>query len=255
MNNEINLDNFSAKKYKSEIYQLRLKSYIGKSEDFEEIDFIGNEQKYFNGCLNSVDENRYNSDLVCWYELEGEMDYGVYYDLKPDIDPVTYQYFSKNQSEQERLIKTFSLILQFLSEQEILYNKTQSKKSVPLTLTPINLKEPTDPTPFVKNNFDHVPIKNVYDYFKKELVDTNYLSLEDLEKYLVMAFQNKNVSAERFTITYKKSPTPTKIKKIFYKYYNEIAQDKHGKMKDYCGLLGEYFNGFDTGKISRNFNR
>lgn len=106
-----------------------------------------------------------------------------------------------------------------------------------------------------KNNFDHVPPKKVCDYFKRELVDTGYLSLEDLETYLIVAFQDKTVPAERFTITYNKSPTPTKIKKIFYKYYEEIAQDKHGKMKYYCGLLGEYFNGFNTDKISRNFNK
>ncbi|EKT3963759.1 hypothetical protein AAIP55_001312 [Flavobacterium psychrophilum] len=110
-------------------------------------------------------------------------------------------------------------------------------------------------TSFTKNNFDHVPPKKVYDYFKKELVDTGYLSLEDLEKYLIVAFQDKTVPAERFTITYNRSSTPTKIKKIFYKYYEKIAQDKHGKMKYYCGLLGEYFNGFNTDKISRNFNK
>lgn len=66
MTNQIDLNSFSAKKYKSELYQLRLNSYLEKSEDFEESDFIESEQKYFNSCYNSVDENYYNSQRIHW---------------------------------------------------------------------------------------------------------------------------------------------------------------------------------------------
>ena len=107
-------------------------------------------------------------------------------------------------------------------------------------------------TPFV-NNFDHVPKEKVCNYFKIELVDKNYLSIDDLHKYLIIAFQEKTIPAEKFTL--KGSFTVGIIRNIFYRYYSEIAQDKHGLKNSYCQLLGEYFNGFDTAKLSRNFNK
>jgi hypothetical protein len=102
-----------------------------------------------------------------------------------------------------------------------------------------------------ENKFDHVPPKRVYDYFKKELVDTSYLSLEDLQKYLIMAFQDETFPTEKFEI--KGKHTTSIIRTIFVKYYNEIAQDKHGLKLRYCKLLGEFFLGFDTIKLQNNF--
>jgi NACalpha-BTF3-like transcription factor len=118
MTNQIDLNSFSAKKYKNELYRIRLNSFLQKSEDFEEIDFINNELKYFESCYNSVDEDYNNSQRIHWKDLEGEMDYDIYYDLEPQTDQETCIYFSNNRSEQERLTKTFSLIIQFLSEIE-----------------------------------------------------------------------------------------------------------------------------------------
>jgi hypothetical protein len=112
--------------------------------------------------------------------------------------------------------------------------------------------ETYEKTPFkFENNFDHVPPKKVYDYFKKELVDTNYLSLKDLQLYLTLAFQEKKVPDERFKIQGKY--TIAVVRSIFVKYYNELAQDKHNLKKEYCELLGEYFNGFSTKKLINNF--
>lgn len=104
-----------------------------------------------------------------------------------------------------------------------------------------------------ENNFDHVQAKIVFNYFKAELVDKNYLPLEDLHKYLIMAFQNKIFPNEKFLL--KGNVTIGIIRNIFYRYYTEIAQDKFGKKNEYCQLLGEYFNGFDTAKIAKNFNK
>lgn len=111
-----------------------------------------------------------------------------------------------------------------------------------------------DSKPFsFQNNFDHVQNDRVYNYFKTELVDKNYLSLEDLHKYLIKAFQEKTLIAERFLLNGNTSIGI--IRNIFYRYYSEIAKDKHGVKDKYCQLLGEYFSGFDTAKIKRNFNK
>jgi hypothetical protein len=98
-----------------------------------------------------------------------------------------------------------------------------------------------------------VPSKIVFNYFKTELVDKNYLSLDDLHKYLFVAFDNKTIPVEKFLL--KGKFTIGKIRNIFYRYYTEIAQDKHGLKLEYCRLLGEYFNGFDTDKTMNNFNK
>ena len=103
------------------------------------------------------------------------------------------------------------------------------------------------------NNFDHVQNERVLSYFKTELVDRNYLTLEVLHKYLIIAFEEKTAPVEKFVINGKF--TIGIIRNIFYRYYADIAQDKHGLKNNYCELLGEYFNGFDTDKIKRNFNK
>ncbi|MEZ7504756.1 hypothetical protein [Flavobacterium sp. Arc2] len=103
------------------------------------------------------------------------------------------------------------------------------------------------------NNFDHVPKEKVYNYFKTELVDKNHLSLDHLHEYLIMAFQEKKPPNEKLKL--RGSLGIGIIKNIFYRYYDEIAQDKHGLKYNYCQLLGEYFNGFDTDKLSRNFDK
>ena len=170
MTNQIDLNSFSAKKYKSELYQLRLNSYLEKSEDFEESDFIESEQKYFNSCYNSVDEDYYNSQRIHWYDLEGEMDYDIYYDLEPQIDGETYQYFSNNRNEQERLIKTFSLILQFLSGTEKSQVKDMPK---PPQFEPAMIEEVKTQTKPIK------PKKEFKDFFNP---DVKIETIENIQK-------------------------------------------------------------------------
>ncbi|GIQ57714.1 hypothetical protein Flavo103_08500 [Flavobacterium collinsii] len=147
-----------------------------------------------------------------------------------------------------RNIATGFLFIDFLKKRQ---KEIQIQQSV---IFDLRSKEEITSTVFeFRNNFDHVQSKTVFNYFKAELVDKNYLSLEDLHKYLIIAFQNKIVPNERFVL--KGNFTIGIIRNIFYKYYTEIAQDKFGKKNEYCQLLGEYFNGFDTAKIKRNFNK
>lgn len=104
---------------------------------------------------------------------------------------------------------------------------------------------------FIENNFDHVPPKRVCSYFKKELVETGYLSIEDLEKYLIMAFQDEKIQDEKFR--FEKRIKVKTARDIFYRYYTVISKAGNTKKKVYAGLLGNYFTGFTTQKVFDNF--
>jgi hypothetical protein len=104
-----------------------------------------------------------------------------------------------------------------------------------------------------KNNFDSTIETNVYTHFRTELIDKKYLSEKDFEKYLECAFQEQTPPKNKFTINNR--PTDEKIRKIFYKFYKEIAGKPHGEQRKYATLLGEYFIGFDTQKVLDNFSK
>lgn len=105
--------------------------------------------------------------------------------------------------------------------------------------------------PFVFiNNFDKVDFNKVYKYFNDSLVKKGYLSKEDLEKYLVLAFQDQKLPEEKFIFSKKHIGN---ITKIFHSYYIKISQDSYGKKKIYVQLLGGYFEGFENQKVYDNF--
>ncbi len=103
------------------------------------------------------------------------------------------------------------------------------------------------------NNFDNVNNLNVYNYFKKELVEKNYLDLETLEEYLNLAFEKKTIPNKKITLKIIK--TKRSIRQIFYKYYLEIAYKPYGNRSDYIKLLTDYFQGFEYDKVKNNFNQ
>lgn len=104
-----------------------------------------------------------------------------------------------------------------------------------------------------KNNLDRTNETTIYNYFKSELIEKGHLSEKDLEQYLLNAFQEQKPPKSKFTIN--KRPTDEKIRKIFYKFYKEIADKSHAKQQEYARLLGEYFVGFDTQKVLDNFSK
>ncbi|WP_188050717.1 hypothetical protein [Flavobacterium sp. GP15] len=129
MKNQIDLEFISSKKYQKELYQLRLKSYLDKCEDFEEIDFINDEVKYFDGCYNAVDENYYNSQMILWYELKEDIGEEKYFDYEPEYDLLTGRYISNNRNNEARLQKTFSLILKYLEEKRTIFSSHLEQQS------------------------------------------------------------------------------------------------------------------------------
>ena len=102
------------------------------------------------------------------------------------------------------------------------------------------------------NNFDEVDSSVVYDYFKNSLVKNGFLSNDDLEKYLLVAFQNKELPKKRFVFL---KQDISGITNIFYIYYKEVVEKRHGKQSNYAELLGNYFEGFQSDKVVNNFAR
>lgn len=101
-----------------------------------------------------------------------------------------------------------------------------------------------------ENKFDKVEPNIVYEYFNNNLVKKGYLTIKDLEKYLVLAFQDLEKPKEKFSFS---NLHIEKIRTIFYTYFREIANKPHGKKSDYAQLLGNYFNSFTTQKVNNNF--
>jgi hypothetical protein len=104
-----------------------------------------------------------------------------------------------------------------------------------------------------KNNFDSVNTEIVHKHFKENLVDKNYLSIEVLEQFLIMAFQEQRQLENKFT--FDKHTTNDTIIKIFYDYYSKIARSPYGKQIKYIELLCNYFVGYNAQKIHSNFSR
>lgn len=104
-----------------------------------------------------------------------------------------------------------------------------------------------------ENNFDNVSKTEVYEYFEKELVSKKYLTKEKLEKYLILAFQDKKVPEAK--ITFDKIKTQRETIRIFYNYYNIIAQKPYAQKRFYLELLTNYFIGYEYEKIETNFSK
>ena len=101
------------------------------------------------------------------------------------------------------------------------------------------------------NNFDKVDPLKVFNYFKINLVDKKYLTIEQLENYLLLAFQDLGLPKEKFSFS---NLHIERVRTIFYRYFVEIANKPHGKKEEYAKLLGDYFNSFTTRKVMNNFS-
>jgi hypothetical protein len=105
----------------------------------------------------------------------------------------------------------------------------------------------------VKNNFDNIEILDVYNHFKKGLVDKKHLSENELIEYLKFSFDKMEIPKTLFEV--KNVHTKQKIIKVFFHYYKDISGKPHGKQKEYAALLGDYFEGFVTENVRTNFNK
>ena len=99
----------------------------------------------------------------------------------------------------------------------------------------------------LKNNFSGMPINEVYDYFKKHLLDKNRIEEEDLLRFIKYAFINEQNLEKK--IIMKNYDNVKDIKDIFYKFYEKDQTKKHGSKDKYERLLVDYFEGFKKGNF------
>lgn len=103
------------------------------------------------------------------------------------------------------------------------------------------------------NNFDRVNESRVYNFFKSELLDKKYLTKENLQNFLKLSFEHQTPPKTKFN--FEKRYLIKDIRKIFYKYFNEINFEKYNTQDKYIRLLTDYFEGFEFEKIKMNFNK
>ncbi len=103
------------------------------------------------------------------------------------------------------------------------------------------------------NSFDTVNTDKLYSHFKAGLVDSDMLNEKELETYLKAAFENNIPPTNLFNI--KNAKSKNEVMKVFYQYYKDVAGKPYGKQKDYAGLLGNYFQGYNTDTVSSNFSK
>lgn len=121
-------------------------------------------------------------------------------------------------------------------------------------ITPQQSKVETEQeTPTFINNFNNISTVETYKHFKTGLVEKQYLTEQELNKYLKAAFELETIPETLFKI--KDAPNKQKVMKVFYEYYKNIAGKPHGKQNKYAALLGDYFEGYNTLNVSTNFNK
>jgi hypothetical protein len=107
--------------------------------------------------------------------------------------------------------------------------------------------------PIFTNNFDKIKPTEIYKHFKAGLVEKGYLTEQELNEFLKVAFELKTIPEKLFKI--KDAPNKATIESVFYKYYKNVAGKIHGKQNQYAALLGDYFEGYKTTTVSSNFSK
>lgn len=134
----------------------------------------------------------------------------------------------------------FRQVLKLINNIE--YDKTSEKAPAKEAINQINFT----------NNFNEVDEKIVYNYFYESLVGKKLLTVEELNEFLKMAFQEKTFPTKKL----KFNPTQLSKEKIinfFYVFMKEFSSSTHGRKKDFVNLLSGYFEDFEYQKVFDNF--
>jgi hypothetical protein len=139
-------------------------------------------------------------------------------------------------------VKTISLKVVFDIGNQIIDNTPPQPES-----------ETEQETPTFTNNFDKINPTEIHKHFKAGLVEKRYLTEQELNEFLKVAFELKTTPETLFKI--KDAPNKATIEAVFYKYYKNVAGKIHCKQNQYSALLWDYFEGYKTATVSSNFSK
>jgi hypothetical protein len=162
---------------------------------------------------------------------------------------IEWYQINKNETDKFEPYNPYSMMLSIIES-----TQKEIVKYFPESLPPQQTETKAEQeTPTFKNNFDKISQTEIYNHFKVGLVEKEYLTEQELNEYLKLAFELKTIPETLFKI--KDAPNKTTIEAVFYKYYKNVAGKSHGKQKQYAALLGDYFEGYKTTTVSSNFSK
>lgn len=214
-----NFKNKTLEQYKSD-YPNLLEYYLKLNEDNDEINFVAREIRLI---------NKYIKPFV-----NGE---------KTELEQQGFE--DINSLMIKNYLVSYNKIILFLENKKL---ELEGGTTLP---EPLNLIENSEFK--FTNNFDNVTESKIFEYFTKQLIETKYISENDLNLFLKLAFDKMEVPRQK--ISFARYNTQQGIIKIFYNYYKIIAGKPYGKQERYIKLLSDYFIGFDYEKIRTNFSK
>lgn len=207
------------------VYPRLMKTFTSQFEDFNELTFIKREIE--NHLTNIESKKNAMSKCIDFYHNGEKFN--------------TNEEFLIMMSSLEKMIASHDAIISFLET-----NKQTLQTSIKKIQT--DTKEN-----IFTNNFDSVNETKVYNYFKCELADKKLITLNTLNEYLILAFQNTEIIPD-VKFNFLKKENKASIIKIFYNYYSIIVQSQYGRQDEYIKLLTNYFSGFEFQKVKNNFS-
>lgn len=239
-------------KFERYIQDNKDKTFIHWSMNSPKFGFRAIESRYFELTNNNID-----------FDIKNEIDLSEFLKNKYGINYIDRKNgrlnnlailnnFSGIQSEVEVIN-----INDATNRLELIYSIVQAEIQGNLkTLQPQPVQETVPPKQkefAFENNFDLVNSNEVYNYFSEKLVSKRMLNENELQEYLIQAFQELTPPKKLFKL--KNINTKQKVNKVFYNYFKDVAQKPHGKRKAYAELLGEYFEGFKTENVMTNWSK
>lgn len=172
-----------------------------------------------------------------------------------DLKLILLRYFEQGQSTQ---FPNFIFELRCFFEYTELYNKAielKEQKTIKAMQDEVIIDEPKKPQnktfELKQNKFDDVKPIKVIEHFKI-LHENGYISEENFELFIKTRFADDKNLTDKIELL--KENSRVQFKKIFYKYYDTVINQKYGKKPKYVNLLCENFTGFDYDAISTNFS-
>ncbi|SDB33754.1 hypothetical protein SAMN03097699_0778 [Flavobacteriaceae bacterium MAR_2010_188] len=102
------------------------------------------------------------------------------------------------------------------------------------------------------NEFDGLDPKIVYSHFYEGLVKPQFIDTKTLQEFFIQAFENECPPAKKFRMSL--NGDKKNYRKVFYKYYKNIANSPHGKKPRYVKLLTDFFEDNEYNYIYRSFS-